>query len=85
MGDKQVTSEYDETQMRAFTKGALNDLQALEMMIGDGLIEEDVRRIGAEQEMFLVDSSAPSGSHRKRGDERGPRRAPDHGDRPFQP
>ena len=57
MGDKQVTSEYDETQMRAFTKGVLNDLQALEMMIGDGLIEEDVRRIGAEQEMFLVDSS----------------------------
>ena len=34
----------------------LNDLRALEMMLlADGWIETDVRRIGAEQEMFLVD------------------------------
>lgn len=57
MGDKAVTSEYDERQMRAFTRAVLNDLQALEQMLEGGLIEEDVRRIGAEQEMFLVDSS----------------------------
>ena len=31
--------------------------RALEIMIGEGLVEEGVRRIGAEQEVFLVDSS----------------------------
>ncbi len=57
MGDKRVTSEYDEEQMRSFTLGVLNDLQALEMMLDAGMFEETARRIGAEQEMFLVDSS----------------------------
>jgi CBS domain-containing protein/gamma-glutamyl:cysteine ligase YbdK (ATP-grasp superfamily) len=57
MGDKKITTEYDEDQMRAFTLGVLNDLQALELMFDEGLFEENVRRIGAEQEMFLVDSS----------------------------
>ena len=57
MGDKVVNSEYDETQMRAFTRAVLNDLQVLEIMLANGQIEDDVRRIGAEQEMFLVDSS----------------------------
>ena len=57
MGDKSVTSEYDEEQMRAFTLGVLNDLQALEMMLDAGMFEETARRIGAEQEVFLVDSS----------------------------
>jgi len=57
MGDKSISSEYDEVQMRSFTRAVLNDLQALEMMLANGQIEEDVRRIGAEQELFLVDSS----------------------------
>lgn len=57
MGDKQVTAEYDDDQMRAFTLAVLNDLQAFEMMLDADLFEEDVRRIGAEQEMFLVDSA----------------------------
>ncbi len=57
MGDKKVTSEYDDSQMRAFTLGVLNDLQALEYMLDTGMFEETERRIGAEQEMFLVDSA----------------------------
>jgi CBS domain-containing protein len=57
VGVKTVTSEYDETQLRAFTRAVLNDLQALELLLSSGTMEEDVRRIGAEQEMFLVDSS----------------------------
>ncbi|MEO5858587.1 MAG: CBS domain-containing protein [Pyrinomonadaceae bacterium] len=57
MGDKVVTSEYDEIQMRTFTRAVLSDLQALEMMLAGGQVEENVRRIGAEQEMFLVDTS----------------------------
>src|SRR5688572_25386915 len=57
MGDKRVEIEYDENQMRSFTRAVLNDLQALDFLLQNGLIEEGVRRIGAEQEMFLVDSS----------------------------
>ena len=57
MGDKKVTSEYDDAQMRAFTHGVLNDLQALDKMLANGLFEENVFRIGAEQEIFLVDSA----------------------------
>src|SRR5256885_975354 len=55
MGDKRVTSEYDDAQMRGFTLGVLNDLQALEHMLASGMFEEEARRIGAEQEVFLVD------------------------------
>ena len=40
--------------VRAFTKALLRDLRALEQMLRDGMIESGVRRIGAEQEMFLV-------------------------------
>lgn len=57
MGDKKVTTATDEQQMRHFTRAVLNDLQALEKMFADGLMENDRLRIGAEQEMFLVDSS----------------------------
>lgn len=57
MGDKKITRDYDDEQMRTFTLGVLNDLQALEQMLNTGMFEEDVRRIGAEQEMFLVDSA----------------------------
>lgn len=57
MGEKNVSTQTDESRMRQFTKAVLNDLQALEKMIADGLMEEDVLRIGAEQEMFLIDSA----------------------------
>ena len=57
MGDKRVTMQTDEEQMRQFTRAVLNDLQALEKMFADGLMESGTMRIGAEQEMFLVDSS----------------------------
>jgi CBS domain-containing protein len=35
-------------------RNLLDDLRALEIMLEEGLIESGVRRIGAEQEMFLV-------------------------------
>src|SRR6188768_1214853 len=57
MGEKQVTMQTGESQMRQFTRAVLNDLQALEKMFADGLMESGTLRIGAEQEMFLVDSS----------------------------
>lgn len=57
MGDKKVTAQYDESEMRTFTRSVLDDLYALEFLLENDLIEEDVQRIGAEQEMFLVDHS----------------------------
>ncbi|HSK74389.1 MAG TPA: CBS domain-containing protein [Pyrinomonadaceae bacterium] len=57
MGDKNVSNQADEGKLRQFTKAVLNDLQALEQMMKSGQMEEGVLRIGAEQEMFLVDSA----------------------------
>jgi CBS domain-containing protein/gamma-glutamylcysteine synthetase len=57
MGDKKVSAETNETEMRQFTKAVLGDLQALEKMLAGGLMENDALRIGAEQEMFLIDSA----------------------------
>lgn len=42
---------------QAFMKRLLRDVRALEQMIDTGMIETGVRRIGAEQELFLVDSA----------------------------
>lgn len=56
MGDKQVLdAENEGNLLREFTKRLLRDVAALERMLEDGKIEEGVRRIGAEQEVFLVD------------------------------
>jgi CBS domain-containing protein/gamma-glutamylcysteine synthetase len=57
MGDEKVSMETNDRRMRHFTKAVLNDLQALEKMFADGQMEENALRIGAEQEMFLVDSA----------------------------
>jgi CBS domain-containing protein len=56
MGQQDVERVLDEQQQRAFMKALLDDLRALELMLEGGQIESGVRRIGAEQEMFLVDS-----------------------------
>ena len=40
---------------RRFTQAVLNDLRALEVMLESGMFEIGTPRIGAEQELFLVD------------------------------
>ncbi|HYH84034.1 MAG TPA: glutamate-cysteine ligase family protein [Pyrinomonadaceae bacterium] len=55
MGEHHVETSSDDIKERAFVRALLNDLAALEKMLDGGLIERGVRRIGAEQEMFLVD------------------------------
>lgn len=57
MGEHDVELESEPEQLRAFIRRLLTDLRALEKMIASGLIEADVRRIGAEQELFLVNSA----------------------------
>jgi CBS domain-containing protein len=55
MGEHQVTEQNDDAELRAFMRAILADVHALEQVIQRGMIETGVRRIGAEQEMFLVD------------------------------
>jgi CBS domain-containing protein/gamma-glutamyl:cysteine ligase YbdK (ATP-grasp superfamily) len=56
MGEQDVNQVLDERQQRAFMKALLDDLRALELMLEGDMLESGVRRIGSEQEMFLVDS-----------------------------
>lgn len=55
MGEHSVDQQFDERKSQAFMKALLEDLRALEYMIESGGLETGVARIGAEQEMFLVD------------------------------
>ncbi len=55
MGETTVSTGNDEQEIRAFTRALLADVKALERMLHDGLFESGIRRIGAEQEMFLID------------------------------
>ena len=55
MGEKHVEQGFDERKLQAFMSAVLDDLRALDYMIDHGCIESGVRRMGAEQEMFLVD------------------------------
>ena len=54
MGRQIEYSDLEPGAIRSFTSAVLNDLRALEQMLREGWIEEGIRRIGAEQEMFLV-------------------------------
>jgi CBS domain-containing protein/gamma-glutamylcysteine synthetase len=56
MGDHTVDQQSDDRRVGTFMKALLADLRALELMLEVGRFESGVRRIGAEQEMFLVDS-----------------------------
>jgi len=55
MGEHNVEQQIDEKKSQAFMKALLEDLRALEFMIETDRFETGVTRIGAEQEMFLID------------------------------
>ena len=54
MGEQDVRERSQREEIRVFLKHLLNDVRALEQMLDNGLFESGVRRIGAEQELFLV-------------------------------
>ncbi|MCC6621312.1 MAG: CBS domain-containing protein [Deltaproteobacteria bacterium] len=54
---KEVERVEDAMRHREFMVALLNDLRALERMLAEGLFETGVRRIGSEQEMFLIDEA----------------------------
>jgi CBS domain-containing protein len=55
MGEQNVKLNTDEKTHQAFMKSLLAEVHALETLLDTGMIESGVHRIGAEQEMFLVD------------------------------
>jgi CBS domain-containing protein len=57
MGEQNVKQNTEEATHQAFMKSLLTEVRALEKMLDEGLIESGVSRIGAEQEMFLIDGA----------------------------
>lgn len=58
MGTQDVKrSQADGEGQRAFVRALLRDVEALETLLGDGRVESGVNRIGAEQEVAIVDLS----------------------------
>jgi CBS domain-containing protein len=55
MGEQNVKLNTDENTHQAFMKALLAEVHALEILLESGRVESGVHRIGAEQEMFLVD------------------------------
>lgn len=54
---KEVRDHGDAIRLREFMEALLNDLHAFERMLAEGRFESGVQRIGAEQEMFIIDRS----------------------------
>jgi CBS domain-containing protein len=54
MGDHNIEEFADESTRQAFMKSLLDEVRALDLMLEKGMLESGVSRIGAEQEMFLV-------------------------------
>ena len=52
-----IDNEFRGEERRSFMRALLRDVRALERILADGMLEEGVRRIGAEQEMFLIDQA----------------------------
>nr|WP_321414642.1 CBS domain-containing protein [uncultured Allomuricauda sp.] len=57
MGEHIKESLFNEEERKVFVQNLIDDIQALEDMIQNGLIEDDIVRIGAEQEMCLIDDN----------------------------
>lgn len=55
MGEQRVSLVSDQAQMQSFVRQLLNDVQSLEYMLDNDWFESGITRIGAEQEMCLVD------------------------------
>jgi CBS domain-containing protein/gamma-glutamyl:cysteine ligase YbdK (ATP-grasp superfamily) len=55
MGEHNVHRDADPNVLREFTNHLIQDVRALELMLHEDMFETGVRRIGAEQELFMVD------------------------------
>jgi CBS domain-containing protein len=57
MGEQNIAEHADEATRQAFMRSLLEEVRALEAMLDKGMVESGVSRIGAEQEMFLVNKA----------------------------
>lgn len=57
MGEQNIEEYASESVRQTFMKSLLDEVRALEAMLDKGMIESGVSRIGAEQEMFLINSA----------------------------
>lgn len=57
MGEHKVRADNNDSGHQAFMRSLLEEVRAMDLMISRGMIESGIRRIGAEQEMFIVDSA----------------------------
>ena len=55
MGRHDLPNQHSDEELRSFMKAILADVHALQRMLDEDRFEKGIRRIGAEQEMFLVD------------------------------
>jgi len=58
MGEQQVSLLSDKSQMNRFVKQLLADVRSLKYMIDNDWFEKDITRMGAEQEMCLIDKKS---------------------------
>ena len=56
MGEQKVSLLTDKSHMQKFVKQLLEDVQSLEYMLDNDWFEKDIIRIGAEQEMCMVNN-----------------------------
>jgi CBS domain-containing protein len=54
MGEQKVNTKVDDKSRGVFIKHLLDDIVAIEKMINEGMIENEIVRIGAEQEFCLL-------------------------------
>lgn len=57
MGNQNVSRVVNKRQMKTFVRALLKDVEALSYMLDNGWFEDDVVRMGAEQEVCLVDKN----------------------------
>ncbi len=55
MGQHDVKRKVDPSVLREFTNHLMQDVRALELMLHEDMFESGMRRIGAEQELFMID------------------------------
>ncbi len=66
MGEHITKRKSEVAEQKAFVEHLINDIKALELMLERGMFENDVIRIGAEQELCLVDQNfQPAGINQK--------------------
>jgi len=57
MGEQNIEEHASEASRQAFMKSLLEEVRALDAMLEKGMVESGVSRIGAEQEMFLINEA----------------------------